>query len=138
MRLLALAVLLAGMSSAAFAADPPNLIGTWVPVSYAEAYAGKSGGHSDTDKPVFTRGVATAWSYVIDRQEGYAFSGSSKSPTGESGSFVGVLAMDGKHFTTATGRGSHAGELMGDKFELCWTDNVDNYIGVSCAVYQRQ
>ena len=138
MRLLALAVLLVGMSSAAFAADPPSLIGTWVPVSYAEAYAGKSGGHSDTDKPVFTRGVATAWSYVIDRQEGYAFSGASKSPTGESGSFVGVLAMDGKHFVTSTGRGSHAGELSGDQFELCWTDNVENYIGVSCAVYQRQ
>jgi len=119
MRSLSLAILLASISSTAFA-------------------AGTQGGHPDSNKPVFNRSVAKAWNYVVDRQDGAAFSGASKSPTGETGAFVGVFALDGTHFVTSTLRGSHAGEVMGDQLEICWTDNVANYVGVSCAVYKRQ
>jgi hypothetical protein len=138
MRSLALAVLLAGISSAAFAADPPNIVGTWVPVSYAGAYIGTGGGVPDSNKPTFTTGVATAWNYVIDKQDGAAFYGASRSPSGEASIFVGVFGPDGKHFWTSTGRGNHEGEIMGDQLEICWTDNVEKYVGVSCAVYKRQ
>jgi hypothetical protein len=123
MRSLALAVLLAGISSTAFAADPPNIVGTWVPVSYAGAYIGTGG---------------TAWNYVIDKQDGAAFYGASRSPSGEASVFVGVFSPDGMHFWTSTGRGNHEGEIMGDQLEICWTDNVEKYVGVSCAVYKRQ
>jgi hypothetical protein len=39
---------------------------------------------------------------------------------------------------TSTGRGNHEGEVVGDQLEICWTDNVEKYIGVSCALYKRQ
>jgi len=138
MRSLALAGLLAGISSTAFAADPPNIVGTWVPVSYAQAYAGSGGGVPDSNKATFIKGVTGAWNYVIDKQDGAAFSGASKSPSGEASVFVGVFGIDGKHFVTSTGRGNHEGEVVGDQLEICWTDNVEKYIGVSCALYKRQ
>ena len=138
MRALILAGLLAGISSTAFAAEPANIVGTWVPVSYGGAYLGTDGGQADSNKAVFTNGTAKAWNYVVDKQEGAAFYGASRSPTGEQSVFVGVFSPDGTHFWTSTGRGNHEGQVMGNQLEICWTDNVPNYIGVSCAVYQRQ
>jgi hypothetical protein len=51
---------------------------------------------------------------------------------------VGVFRLDGKRFVTSTVRGSAAGELMGDRLEICWTDNIPDFIGASCTVYKRQ
>ena len=138
MRLLKIVVLLSSLSSAAFAADAPNIVGTWIPVSFVTAHAGIGGELPDSDRPIFSTDPATAWALTIDAQDGAAFAGSSKGTSGSSGMFVGVFRLDGKRFVTSTVRGSAAGELIGDRLEICWTDNIPDFIGASCTVYKRQ
>ena len=138
MRLLTFVILLGSVSSTAFAADAPNIVGTWIPVSFVTAHAGIGGELPDSDRPIFSNDPATAWALTIDAQDGAAFSGSSKGTSGSSGMIVGVFRLDGKRFVTSTVRGSAAGELMGDRLEICWTDNIPDFIGASCTVYKRQ
>jgi hypothetical protein len=138
MRSLALAVLLAGISATAFAADPTNITGTWVPVAFSGAEVGTPEAISATDKPATKHDTAGAWKLTIDTQDGGAFAGSSVSPTGTSGLFVGAFRLDGKRFVISTTHGGSTGEVVGDQLEVCWTDNIANLIAAACTVYKRQ
>ena len=138
MRSLALAVLLAGISSTAFAADPANITGTWVPVAFSAAEVGTPEAITDADKPATSHDTAGAWKLTIDTQDGGAFTGSSVSPAGKKNVFVGAFRLDGKRFVVATTRGGSTGEVMGDQMEVCWTDNIPNLIAAGCTVYKRQ
>ena len=92
MRLLTIVVLLGSLSSTAFAAAP-NIVGTWIPVSFVTAHAGIGGELPDSDRPIFSTDPATAWALTIDAQDGAAFSGSSKGTSGSSGMFVGACSV---------------------------------------------
>jgi len=139
MRSLSLAILLASISSTAFAADPANIAGTWVPVSFASAHDGTAGVFDDAAKPSFVKDPALAFTLTVDAQDGPAFSGTWKGgPKGTTRTVVGVFRMDGQRFVIATDTGDATGEVMGDQLEICWTDNIPNLIAAACTVYKRQ
>jgi hypothetical protein len=139
MRSLALAALLVGLSTTAFAGDAPKIIGTWVPVSFISAHDGTGGVFADEATPVFTKDAGEGWNLTIDAQDGPAFSGTDKGgPKGARGALVGVFRMDGQRFVMATDTGSAQGQVMGDQLEICWEDKVPNLIAVGCSVYKRQ
>ena len=138
MRSLALAVLLAGISSTAFAADPADITGTWLPVAFSDAEVGTPEAITAADKPVTKHDTAGAWTFTVDTQDGGAFAGSSLGPTGKPGVFVGAFRLDGKRFVLSTARGGASGEVVGDQLEVCWTDNIANLIAAGCTVYNRK
>ena len=118
MRSLALAVLLAGISSTAFAADPHINNSRFLRRrGYRRAAA------PDSNKSTFTMGVATA--ELCHRQETWRF-------TARAGARAARQHLSGCSVRTAsltsTGRGNHEGEIMGDQLD-CWTDNVEKYVG---------
>ena len=140
MRLLALAALLTAAATPALAAEPFNILGTWVPVSHAASRIGTtpSGAYDTATKPSLVRDKALGWSYTFDEQDGAAFSGISNGPKGKPEMTVGVFRMDGRRFVLSTDSGNASGEVNGDEIEICWTDNVPNYIAASCTTYKRK
>src|SRR5215475_4209961 len=98
MRSLAFAMLLAGISSTAFAADPSNIIGTWVATATSGAEVGTPQAISATDKPAISHDLAGTWTLTFDAQDGGAFAGTGLSPSGKSGVIVGAFRLDGKQF----------------------------------------
>jgi len=126
------------LPSVALAAEPPKILGHWVPVQFVSATLGTSDALPASTKPVFTTDPAKGWSYDFDSQDGAAFSGKSKGPSGKSRYVVGAFRQDGKSFVMSTTNGNAAGEMEGDRIELCWTDNIPDFIGASCTVYKRQ
>ena len=139
MRSLAVAALLVGISTTAFAADAPKIIGTWVPVSFTSAHDGTGGAFADEPTPSFTKDPSEGWTLTVDAQDGPAFSGTSKGgPKGTPGQFVGMFRMDGQRFIMSTDTGGATGQVIADQLEICWADNVPNLIAVGCTVYRRQ
>jgi len=138
MRSLALAVLLAGISSTAFAADPTNIVGTWVPTAFSAASVGTPEAISATDKPATSHDASGGWSVTVDTQDGGAFVGTVTGPSGKPKPLVGAFRLDGKRFVISTTSGAGTGEIDGDQLEVCWTDNIANLIAAGCTVYQRK
>jgi hypothetical protein len=62
----------------------------------------------------------------------------STGPTGLIEKTVGVFRLDGVRFVLSTTSGGALGEIMGNQIEICWNDNVPNYIAASCTLYKRQ
>ena len=137
-KLMLVAVILAG-ASPALAAEPFNITGTWVPVSGASARFGPSPVYDNTTaQPSLVKDSSAAWSLSFDKQDGGAFAGSATGPKGKTELVLGVIRADGRTFVLSTEAGSATGELSGDGIEVCWTDNLPNYIGASCTTYQRK
>jgi len=138
MRSLAVAVLLAGISSTAFAADPANIVGTWVPTALSAATVGTAAAISATDKPATSHDARGAWGLTVDTQDGGAFVGTVTGPSGKPKPLVGAFRLDGKRFVISTTNGGGTGEIDGDQLEVCWSDNIPNLIAANCALYKRQ
>ena len=137
MRSLVLAAFLALLSVPAFAADPPNLVGTWIPVEHSGARVGPREGYATSTTPVLSHDLHLAWKLVIESQDGPAFAGHNMGPSGKSTQVVGVIRADGTRFVMATEGGSASGEIMGDRLEFCVTDNIPVYVGAICTIYKR-
>jgi len=138
MRLPALAAALTILSASAFAADAPNIVGTWIPVEHSGVRVGPREGYPTYSTPSLTHDLHMAWKLVIDAQDGAAFSGNNTGPSGKPKLVVGVFRMDGKRFVMATEGGNAAGEVAGDQLEICITDNIPDYVGAICTIYKRQ
>ena len=137
MRSLVLAAFLALLSVPAFAADPPNLVGTWIPVEHSGARVGPREGYATSTTPVLSHDLHLAWKLVIESQDGPAFAGHNMGPSGKSTQVVGVVREDGTRFVMATDGGSASGEILGDRLEFCVTDNIPVYVGAVCTIYKR-
>jgi hypothetical protein len=137
MRSLVLAAFLALFSVSAFAADTPNLVGSWVPVEYSSARVGPREGLPTYTTPNLSHDLKVAWKLVIESQDGSAFAGHNTGPSGRPTQVVGVIRADGTRFVMATEGGSASGEIMGDRLEFCVTDNIPVYVGAICTIYQR-
>jgi hypothetical protein len=137
MRPLVLAAFLALLSVPAFAADPPNLVGTWIPVEHSGARVGPREGYATSTTPVLSHDVHLAWKLVIENQDGTAFAGHNMGPSGKSTQVVGVIRADGTRFVMATEGGNASGEIIGDRLEFCVTDNIPIYVGAICTIYKR-
>jgi hypothetical protein len=137
MRSLVLAAFLALLSVPAFAAYPPNLVGTWIPVEHSGARVGPREGYTTSTTPTLSHDLHLAWKLVIESQDGPAFAGHNVGPSGKSTQVVGVVREDGTRFVMATEGGSASGEIMGDRLEFCVTDNIPVYVGAICTIYKR-
>ena len=98
MRSLRLAAFLVLLSVPAFAADMPNLVGTWIPVEHSGARVGPREGYPTSSTPVLSHDLKLAWKLVIDSQDGAAFSGNNIGPSGKAETLVvgGSFRLDGK------------------------------------------
>lgn len=137
MRSIFLAALLAALPASAFAADLPDLVGTWVPVEYSSGRVGPREGLPTYATPNLSHDLKIAWKLVIERQDGPAFAGHNTGPSGKDTGVVGVIRADRTRFVMATEGGSASGEIMGDRLELCVTDNIPVYVGAACTIYRR-
>ena len=138
MRSLVLAFLLASLSTAALAAEPPNIIGTWTPVEHSSARIGPREGLPTYATPSLTHDLHFAWKLVITAQDGPAFAGYNTGPSGKPKDLVGVFRTDGVRFVMSTEGGAATGEVNGDKLEFCFTDAIPVYVAAGCTIYQRQ
>jgi len=137
MRSIFLAAMLAVLSTSAFAADLPNLVGTWIPIESSSGRVGPREGLPTYATPNLSHDAKIAWKLVIENQDGAAFDGHNVGPSGKAHSVVGVIRADGTRFVMATEGGSASGEVMGDLLEFCITDNIPVYIGAICTIYRR-
>jgi hypothetical protein len=137
MRSIFLAAVLAVLSTSAFAADLPNLVGSWIPVEYSSARVGPREGLPTYATPNLGHDLKLAWKLVIESQDGAAFAGHNTGPSGKPTAVVGVIRADGTRFVMATEGGSASGEIMGDRLEFCVTDNIPVYVGAICTIYRR-
>lgn len=140
---LALAALGAGVlaASTAFAADPPDLVGTWKATgeSYASVRLGDDNDHHPEYATPSYGEPGDAWSMVIKEQKGRAFSGAAVSPKGAEERIVGVISFDGDHLIIAGDEAGLFGEVLeGNKIEFCFQDHEDDRAGVSCYVAAKQ
>ena len=82
---------------------------------------------------------AEPWSYTFDQQDGAAFSGTVTGPKGTKHVTVGVFRMDGQRFVFSTDSGAGTGEIVDqNQIQLCFTDNLDNFVAASCTTLQRK
>jgi hypothetical protein len=127
-------------SAAAFAAESPNLVGTWK--STGEAHAAVRLGPANDHHPQYDKASigqpGDAWTLVIESQEGRAFHGHAKSPKGKDEPIVGVVSFDAEHFLAAGGEAGLFGEFLGDKIEICYQDHEAERASVACFIAAKQ
>lgn len=127
-------------SGIAFAAEPPDLVGTWkaLPGTYASVrLGGDNDYHPEFSSPDFGK-PDEAWSIVVETQQGRAFSGKAVSPKGKSEAIVGVVSSDGKRLTMAANVAGLFGTIDGKQIEFCYQDQEGDRAGVACYVAERQ
>jgi hypothetical protein len=105
------------LSTAAAAADFPNVIGTWKVPTKGEATA-------------YQADQAAASMVKILRQDGDSFSGTIVGLKGKPLRIVGSFRRDGKTFVYTSEKTAGVGKVQGNQMEICRTD-------VPCAVLTR-
>lgn len=134
---LASAALLAAVSTAG--AEVPNLVGTWKPVELASArYGTFNPQHEMPTDLVLSNDPRSGVAFVIDKQDGAAFSGRTVGPGGKAGTLVGAIRRDGRNFAVSTDFGAGTGIIEGDELEFCWFDTNPYFAAVSCYVHKRE
>jgi hypothetical protein len=132
-----LTVILSLCVAPAFAADWPDLLGTWKGTSRAVVLG--EGGHydGDTSGAKFLEAELTIeWTEQKDGR--YIGTISSAKQTEAK---LGVLSADGKSLFTVDTDGSSDGRLIdNDHFELCYqqTSASDPLMVASCVIFERQ
>jgi hypothetical protein len=128
------------VTSTAFAADPPDLVGTWKATGEAHASVRLGDGnehHPEYDDPSFGT-PEHAWTIVINEQKGRGFHGVAKSPKGGEEEIVGVVSFDAEHLIIAGDEAGLFGEVLGDKIEFCYQDHEDDRAAVACFIAAKQ
>jgi len=130
-----------GLSVPAYAADAPDIVGVWTPID-----------HSGSDftvvpmdqmsKPIEApelnkRPGNEGWSLRIDAQDGRAIAGAVISKGGKEQVLIGTFRKDGRRIVFATDFNTGSGEIDGNSMEVCWVDQIPNYISTSCSTYAR-
>jgi hypothetical protein len=126
-------------ASAAFAADPPDLVGTWKATEdYASIRLGVANDHHPQYATPSIAKPGEAWSIVIEGQEGRAFHGLAKSPKGGEEPIVGVVSYDAEHILISGAEAGLFGEIIGDKIEFCYQDHEDDRASVACYLAAKE
>jgi len=134
---LGVAALLATVSAAS--AEVRNLVGTWKPVELASARYGMfNPQHEMPSGLVLSNDPRSGVAFVIDKQDGAAFSGRTVGPGDKPGTLVGAIRRDGRNFAVSTDFGAGSGIIEGDELEFCWFDTNPYFAAVSCYVQKRQ
>ena len=123
------------------AAETPNLVGTWKAVA-GEGVVARFGVATEHNAaaaaPEIVPPSDQAWTLVIEKQEGRAFTGHGMSPKGAKQPFVGVVRRDDEGVIIADAEGELTGEYDDGKLDLCWTDDRPGRAVVSCWLFARQ
>jgi hypothetical protein len=115
-----------------------NILGSWIPVAAAAARVGTTDAYN-APTLVLEKASAEPWSYVFDKQDGAAFSGTVSGPKGTKHVAIGVFRMDGKRFVFSTDAGAGTGEVVDEnQIQLCFTDAIENFAAASCTTLQRK
>ena len=135
------AAMVFGLSIPALAADAPDIVGLWTPTE-----------HSGSDftvvpmdqmsKPIEApelnkRPGNEGWSLRIDAQDGRAVAGAVISKGGKEQVLIGTFRRDGRRIIFATDFNTGSGEIDGGNLEVCWVDQIPNYISTACSTYSR-
>jgi hypothetical protein len=137
LRTVAISCLLIG-STAAFAEDPPNLVGNWNVTAYEGVAVGASSHRQvdDPDKPRFYS--ASAATYEIVEQNGRKLVGKRVSRREEE-QLLGIITFDNSAFYLADDDQIFIGKILSaDELQLCGVKNGATAIGANCALLERQ
>jgi len=118
----------------------PDLVGTWKMSGQGHAAARQGSGSTHFDRmtvPTF-EAPDERWTFVFEVQKGRSFYGSATGPSGKSTSFVGVFRRDGRNFIVSSQSGIILGEMVGEDMEICFADNVPDWMAVNCAMLTRR
>ena len=116
-----------------FAADPPNIVGTWKASSGAYSTTGTD---SKKAAPVLSQ---QSWhsELKIMEQKGRVFNGVSKRPDGSDLLFAGTFAANGKNFTVSADKGIWAGTYEAGKLEYCGATISTEYNLTFCSSFEK-
>ena len=132
--------ILAIAAGPAFAADPPDLVGTWK--ATGEAHAAVRVGDRTEHQPKYASPTFltpdNVWTIEIKEQNGRGFHGVARSPRGSEEQIVGVVSYDAEHLIIAGEEAGLFGEVLGDKIEFCYQDHDDDLAAVACFLAAKQ
>lgn len=121
----------------AFAADIPDLVGSWKPIPDTDVSVrlGAANAHSpEYAKPVFGD-PAAAWTMIFEKQNGREAYGYALSPKGKKEPFVAVLNFKLDTLFISGLAWTSQGELIGDgRIEFCYQDQEPARASADCFV----
>lgn len=133
-RVFAATLVLAAGTLTAHAADAPRVVGSWTSNGDMAAARMGKGPFFDPSKLTLYRDEKVI-SYRIEMQDGRAFAGVVIGSGGKEAPFAGVFQMDGKRFIFSDSFGSGSGTVDGTRIELCWADNLPDYVSAACGTF---
>jgi hypothetical protein len=137
LRSVALFSLLIG-TTAAYAADPPNVVGNWIVTDYEGVAVGASS-HRQVDDPNEVRfKSASAATYEIVEQDGRRLVGKRVSSRQEE-QLPGIITFDNTSFYMADDDQIFIGEILSaNELQLCGIKYGASAIGANRALLERQ
>lgn len=106
-------------SSQVFAAEYPNIVGTWERVSGMRAVTGTA---QNKQTAVLTSSGESGLKMIrIANQNSGVFDGEATLVGGEAHLVAGAFRKDGKRYIISSDIGTLSGEISGDEMEACFT-----------------
>lgn len=128
-----IAIALVFLSGSSFAADAPNVLGTW---KASSGVYSKTGTDAKKAAPVLSQ---QPWQseFKITDQKGRVFNGATKRPDGSELLFAGAFSINGKNFTISADRGILMGTYESGKLEYCGSTISTEYNLAFCSTMER-
>jgi hypothetical protein len=101
------------LASPVIAAEPPNVIGTWMIVNKRQ---------STTEAGSERSAELASLAIKIIRQDRDSFSGTIVGPKGKSERITGAFRRDGKMFVYSSEKTAGVGQIQGNEMQICRTD----------------
>ena len=118
------------MTGYSFAADAPNIVGTWKPISGVYSTTGTE---LKKAAPVLSQQPWHSEIKITD-QKGRVFNGATKRSDGTELMLAGVFAANGKSFTISTDKGIYTGTYEAGKLEYCGATLSMEYNLTFCSI----
>lgn len=139
-RLVAASVLaVASCAGQAFAADIPDLVGSWQPLP--ETHVSVRLGAANDYSPEYSTptGGDAAWTMVFEAQDGRVSHGYALSPTGAKEPFVAVLTYSLDRLLISGLEWTSRGEFVEDgRIEFCYQDQEPGRASVDCSLAAKE
>jgi hypothetical protein len=134
MKNLALAFLsFAFLAGSSYAADAPNIVGTWKAISGVSSTTG-----TELKKAPAVLSQQPWHSEInITEQKGRVFNGATKRPDGSQLMLAGAFAANGKNFTISTDKGILTGTYEAGKLEYCGATLSTEYNLTFCSTLEK-
>lgn len=122
-------------SSQAFAADYPNIAGTWERTSGMRAVTGTA---QNKQAAVLTSSGESGLQMIrVAEQSSGVFAGEAQLVGGENHQIAGAFRKDGKRYVISSDIGTLSGEVSGDDMEACFTTLLTNVNIAGCYQLKR-